>query len=305
MTFFSALLALLLDRLLGEVRYDMHPLVWFGRLAIGWEKRFNQPTYTKATVFLTGLLGLVFLVALPVTLLVFLLLALPAWASWAVQVLVLYFCLGWQSLREHALAVANALQQADIVKAKHSVSMIVSRDCQEMNQQKITAATVESVLENGNDAIFATLLWFFLLGAPAALAHRLVNTLDGMWGYRNDRYEYFGKSAAILDDWLNFIPARLTALSYAVVSQHWRQALSCWHRQAKKHDSPNAGVVMATGAAALGIRVGGAAYYHGKRESRPTFGMGKKTTLQSIYASLSLIHKSIGAWLLIMAALSL
>lgn len=297
--------ALALDRSLGEPSNRWHPLVGFGVLAQWLEKQLNKRHHHPLFNFFLGLLSLLLLVGLPVALLVFLLMHLPIWANMLLQTIVLYFCIGWQSLREHALSIAAPLQQGDIDKARSALSMIVSRDTTHLNEPKIAAATTESVLENGNDALFASLFWFALLGAPAALAHRLVNTLDGMWGYRNRRFEYFGKSAAKLDDLLGYIPARLTALIYALVSAYPKHALYCWWRQANKHDSPNAGVVMATGAGALAIRLGGSACYQGVRQKRPVFGWGQSCKTRHITQSLSLINKSLLAWLIVIAALSL
>jgi adenosylcobinamide-phosphate synthase len=303
MTVFVMTLALVLDYFFGELPNRMHPLVGFGYCANTLERWFNQQRHADLVRFAAGLLSLLLLVMIPVALLVLLLMVLPIWANLLLQTIVLYFCIGWQSLREHALSIAQPLGQGDTEQARHALSMIVSRETSTLNETQIAAATIESVLENGNDALFASLFWFALLGAPAALAHRLVNTLDGMWGYRNDRFEYFGKATARLDDILSYLPARLTALSYALLSHHPKQALTCWWRQASKHDSPNAGVVMATGAGALAVRLGGSACYHGVHEKRPLFGWQRKPMVSDIDLALRLIHKGLLLWLVVLAAL--
>jgi adenosylcobinamide-phosphate synthase len=297
------LMALLLDYYLGELPNRWHPLVWFGHSAHWLETRLNLSQAKPMARFIAGTGSVVLLVGAPVALLIGLLMLLPLWANILLNLLVLYFCLGWQSLRTHALAIATPLAQQKRDEARAALSMIVSRDTATLSERQIAAATVESVLENGNDAIFATIFWFALLGAPAALAHRLVNTLDGMWGYRNDRFEYFGKTAARLDDLLGYLPARLSALSYALVSRNTQLSLTCWWRQASKHDSPNAGVVMAAGAGALKLRLGGSAIYHGVREQRPVFGIGKAPKEQDIQSALRLINKSLIAWLVVLVAL--
>ena len=175
---------------------------------------------------------------------------------------------------------------------------MVSRDTAKMDTRAVAAAAVESVLENGNDAVFGALFWFLVAGAPGVLLFRLSNTLDAMWGYRTPRYLYFGWAAARLDDVLNFVPARLTALTYALIGKT-RSALRCWRLQAPAWDSPNAGPVMAAGAGALELGLGGGAYYHGQWEERPPLGMGSPPNASSIYAALQLVRSGVALWLLL------
>ena len=228
----AALAAVLLDRLLGEVR-RFHPLVGFGNLATAVEKRLNNRHLPA------GLLAWA-LVVLPFVALAF---ALRPLAPFAVDVALLYFALGAQSLCEHAEAIAKPLQDGRLDEARQRVGWIVSRDTSALDESGVAKAGMESVLENGNDAIFGTLFWFALLGGPGALLFRLANTLDAMWGYRTERYNLFGRPAARIDDALNWLPARLTALTYALLG-HTRQALACWRTQAPGWDSPNAGPVV-------------------------------------------------------------
>lgn len=288
----AAIAALLLDALLGEPR-RLHPLIGFGALARGIEHRLH------AARRFAGLLAWVIAV-LPIT-------GLAAWLTWRAashsllvwalwSVLVLYLCVGHRSLREHALPVAKALRDGRVYDARQAVGRMVSRDVHVLDASQVAGAATESVLENGNDAVFGTLFWFLLLGAPGAVLYRLANTLDAMWGYRTPRYERFGWAAARIDDALNFLPARLTALSYAVFGRSAR-ALQCWRAQAPAWDSPNAGPVMAAGAGALGVRLGGAAPYHGQWETRPTLGEGDAPDADSIERALGLVLRSVILWL--------
>ncbi|HEY6927429.1 MAG TPA: CobD/CbiB family cobalamin biosynthesis protein, partial [Steroidobacteraceae bacterium] len=153
------------------------------------------------------------------------------YADYVVSIATLYFALGHQSLRDHVQRVHEALMRGDLAKAREKVGYIVSRDTGQMDVQAVASAAVESVLENGNDAVFGALFWFLIAGAPGVLFYRLANTLDAMWGYRTSQYLYFGWAAARLDDVLNFVPARLTALTYALIG-HTRSALRCWRLQA-------------------------------------------------------------------------
>jgi adenosylcobinamide-phosphate synthase len=281
----AALSAVLLDRLLGEVSH-FHPLVGFGNLAAAIEKRLNLRSQAS------GMLAWILVVGPWV--------ALAFWlrpqAPFAIDIVLLYFALGAQSLCEHAEAIAKPLREGHLEAARQRVSWIVSRETSALDGSGVAKAGVESVLENGNDAIFGTLFWFALLGGPGAVLFRLANTLDAMWGYRTERYNLFGRFAARFDDALNFIPARLTALTYALLG-HTRTALACWRTQAPAWDSPNAGPVMAAGAGSLGVLLGGTAIYHGHEESRPPLGVGPAPVAEDLNRAINLIQRSLWLWL--------
>lgn len=292
------LAALLFDRLLGEPR-RWHPLVGFGKLAAGIERRLNCSTHSPVRLRINGVLAWSVAVIAPCSALALLLFVLPALHE-AIEVLVLYFALGMQSLSEHAARVRQALQANDLALARARVGEIVSRDTAAMQPQDVACAGIESVLENGSDAVFGALFWFAVAGAPGALLYRLANTLDAMWGYRTQRFLHFGWAAARLDDLLNLIPARLTALTYALLG-NTRTALQCWREQARAWDSPNAGPVMASGAGSLTVRLGGAANYHGISEMRPALGAGDAPRAEDIARAIALVRR--GAWLWIAALL--
>jgi len=283
-----ALLAVLLDQGLKEPR-RWHPLVGFGRWA-GWvEGRLYGASRLR------GALAVVLAVAPPALLLAGGVQLLGPYA-WAGEALLLYLTLGAASLEQHAMAVRRALEQGDLVLAREQVGRIVSRDPSQLDAAGVSRAGVESVLENGNDAAFGALFWFFVAGAPGAVAFRLANTLDAMWGYKNERYQRFGWAAARLDDGLNWIPARLTALTYLLLGKSaaaWR----CWRSQAPAWDSPNAGPVMAAGAGALGVRLGGPAVYHGQTEQRPVLGEGNEAGAADIGRAVTLVKRGMGLWL--------
>lgn len=286
----GGLAAVLLDRLLGEP-HRFHPLVGFGRLANAMERfAYGPADASTASRRLRGALAVFFLIA-PLVALLALVPAGPV--GFVVDVLMLYFALGLQSLHDHARPVARALRAGNETEARERVSRMVSRDSAALD---ITAATTESVLENGNDGVFGALFWFAVAGAPGALLYRLANTLDAMWGYRNDRYLHFGWAAARLDDALNYIPARLTALTYAVLGRT-RSALACWCKQAPGWDSPNAGPVMAAGAGALGVVIGGPARYADEWHERPVLGAGRAPTLDDIERALRLVRHGVWLWL--------
>ncbi len=288
-------LGLLLDRLLGEPR-RWHPLVGFGRLANALEAAFRKgsPGHVVGNR-LRGVLAWALLV-LPLPLACAWLLALlPLPAALAGHTLLLWFALGGRSLEEHALAVARPLAAGDLAEARQRLSWLVSRETARLDAADISRATVETALENGNDAVFGALFWAALLGGPGALAFRFANTLDAMWGYRDERRVYFGWCAARADDLLGFVPARLTALTYALLGRG-AQALHCWRTQAPAWSSPNAGPVMAAGAGALGVSLGGAAIYHGRVERRPVLGSGPAPVAADIGRALGLVRRGSMLW---------
>ncbi|HJW02997.1 MAG TPA: adenosylcobinamide-phosphate synthase CbiB [Azospira sp.] len=291
----AALLGVGLDRLLGEPRRG-HPLVAFGRWANLLEKALRPPPAAASRAALRGFGLLAWCCAvLPLALLGAWAASTP-WLGLLAHAGLLYFALGARSLKEHADAVAVPLAGGDLATARQKVGYMVSRDTSALDEPGVAKACVESVLENGNDAIFGTLFWFALLGGPGALLFRLANTLDAMWGYKNERFLHFGWAAARLDDLLNWLPARLTALTYAWLG-NTRQALDCWKAQAPTWESPNAGPVMAAGAGSLGVLLGGAAIYHGQEELRPPLGAGRPAAAFDIDRASSLVQRGVAIWL--------
>ncbi len=293
------LVAVLLDRWLGEPR-RWHPLVGFGRLAALVERLLNRLPERHARSICSGFLGVLILV-LPVLMVAELLRwTLNGWAYLLLQAVVLYFVLSIRGLTEHGRAVSDALHSGDLESAREQVGRIVSRKASELDEHGVAAAASESMLENGADAVFASLFWFLVAGIPGVLLHRMVNTLDAMWGYRNERYLYFGRVAARLDDVMNWVPARLTALTYALLG-NTRLAWHCWRTQAPDWDSPNAGPVMAAGAGALAVSLGGPSPYASGIKQRPVLGQGPEASADTVDGALRLVWKGVWLWLVVLA----
>jgi adenosylcobinamide-phosphate synthase len=305
MLLLSIVIAFTVDRFFSEPR-KYHPLVYFGEWADYLERQFNQNQVSKINgiVAVTCAISPIFLLAIFVDHI--------SRGHEVIHIIVsgivLYVAIGWQSLLMHAKKIITPLMNKDLRTAREALSMIVSRDTKELNERNIAKAATESVLENGADAIFSALFWFCIFGIPGVVVYRLSNTLDAMWGYKNERFIKFGWCAARLDDVLNFIPARLTAFTYAVLGK-FSLSIMCWRKQAFSWKSPNAGPVMAAGAGALNVSLGGWATYHGEQQHRALLGPVEtdqtSADANSIVQACSLVNRSVVLWLLAIALLAI
>ena len=297
------LLAVLLDCVFGEVS-RWHPLVGFGNLAKRIELFFYPPedNVHPENRFPPGVLSVITAIV-PIALIIWMLASIP-YIGWFVEVAILYLAIGGCSLAEHARYISRPLFRGDLDEAREKTGWIVSRETRDLSKDQVIRATVESVLENGNDAVFGAMFWFIVAGAPGVVIYRLANTLDAMWGYKNDKYIFFGRAAAYLDDILNWIPARLAALTYALQG-NWREGLHCWQTQARYYKSRNGGAVMAAGAGALGFTLGGKSTYHGKELESPVLGAGRLPETMDIERSIHLVICGTCYWVAIALFLSL
>ncbi len=255
--------ALILDALLGEPRilWDRlpHPAVLMGRL-VGWcDRRFNRGQSLR-------LRGVTVAMALVVTGLGFgwLIHALPDHG--VVEAITLAILLAQKSLVEHVRAVATALRRS-VPEGRAAVAMIVGRDTTDMTGPDIARAAIESGAENLSDGVVAPVFWYLVLGLPGIIAYKLINTADSMIGHMTPRYLHFGWAAARLDDVLNLIPARLTALLIAL-THGWVDPAPIL-RDAPKHRSPNAGWPESAMAPVLNVALSGPRSYHGERKDYP------------------------------------
>ncbi len=294
-------IAIVLDYYLGEPK-KFHPIVGLGHITKLIERCLWHQTAGK----LIGVFAVAILISslLLLTLIVQFLIADSSWLVILVSSVVLYFCIATRSLSEHGLAVSHALEENDLPQARAALAMIVSRDTAELQQSQIASACCESMLENGSDGVFAAIFWFCLFGLPGVVVYRASNTLDAMWGYKNQRYLQFGWAAARLDDVLNFIPARLVALTYSLLGD-FVKGTHCWMTQGRDWKSPNAGPVMAAGAGSLNIQLGGAAIYGGETDHRSTLGCGAVCGVDDIRRCLQLIKSSLVLWVIIIFIITL
>jgi adenosylcobinamide-phosphate synthase len=270
-----------LDALLGDPR-RFHPVAGFGRAAGSLERGLYRPGRTAGAAYAALAVGVPVLVGVAATLATrrrpLARAALVAAGTWTV--------LGGRTLRHEAAVVSKALRRADIPAARRRLGHLCGRDPSALDEPELARATVESVAENTSDAVVAPLFWGALAGLPGLLGYRAANTLDAMVGHRSPRYERFGTPAARLDDALNLVPARLTALltiaSAPLVRGDRGRAWRIWRRDRNDHPSPNAGQCESSMAGALGVRLGGRNVYFGRVEVRPFLGDGPRPEARHI-----------------------
>lgn len=306
LSFLCLLAALFLDYKFAEPK-RWHPLVGFGGYVTWLEKLLNR----AGSPFQQQVLGMAAtLLAIMPVLFVFIIVQqqLPLVLNLILDIVVLYLCIGWSSLQQHAQWVYQHLADNDLRQARGKLAWIVSRQTDNLDSTQVSQGTVESILENSSDALFASLFWFVVIGPEGAVLHRLVNTLDAMWGYKQSRFLYFGRFAARLDDVLNYLPARLTAYGF-IFSAHslvaGRCGLNCWRKQAKQCESPNGGPVMTAGAGVLNCTLSEGAFYQGEWKAKPQMGTGSAASMQTIPQAIELVKHSLIFWLLSIGAVAI
>lgn len=275
-----AVVAFLLDALIGDPRSKFHPVVLIGKLISLLEKFLRRDTDKPLRKVIKGGV-LVYIVVIVSWLVGF---GIETFANEIpnlaaqifIQALVLSFMIAPRTLADAGREIYWLLESDNLPRARERVGWIVGRDTQNLNEAEITRATVETVAENTVDGVISPLFFFALGGLPLAIFYRAVNTMDSMLGYKNEKYFYFGQIAARLDDVANWIPARLTAILFigaaVILRLDYKNAFAMMKRDASKHPSPNGGYAEATVAGALNIRLGGMNYYFGQPHFRAYMG---------------------------------
>lgn len=277
-------LGFILDLCFGDPLWLPHPVMAIGRLISVLEKLARRLFPATPKGELAG--GAAVAVLVPVIsflvpwLILRLLEILHPWARLAAEILMCYQILAVKSLKDASLAVYRCLAAGELPAARQAVSRIVGRDTASLSAEGVTRAAVETVAENASDGVAAPLFFLALGGAPLGFLYKAVNTMDSMIGYKNQRYLYFGRAAARLDDAANFIPARLCALAMVAAAyflgfdgpKAWR----IFRRDRLNHASPNSAQTEAACAGALGLKLAGDASYFGKLVRKPTIGDGER-----------------------------
>lgn len=276
----ALILGFLLDLAFGDPGWIYHPIRLIGNLIAGAEKPFRAvfPKSEKGELA-AGAFFAVFVVAVSTAvpaLLLFLAAKLSIWLAFALEVFWSFQILAAKSLKTESMRVYEALKEGELEKARKAVSMIVGRDTERLTEEGVAKAAVETVAENSSDGVVAPLIFLAVGGPVLGFFYKSVNTLDSMVGYKNDRYLYFGRFSAKLDDVLNFIPARISGLllvaSSPLAGLDVKGAWRIFKRDRKNHASPNSAQTEAAAAGALGVQLAGDAWYFGKLYKKPTIG---------------------------------
>jgi adenosylcobinamide-phosphate synthase len=272
--------AYLFDWIAGDPEWFPHPVRLIGKGVEAGERLLRRPSQTPTVELVAGgalTFGLVTVAYMGTAKTI-------AWMNGrgralglVMEMLLAWTCLASRSLHDEASAVVAALEADDIVLARKRLARIVGRDTQHLDAREISRAVIETVAESCSDGIIAPLFYMAIGGVPLSMAYKTINTLDSMIGHADERYFYFGKVAARLDDVVNFLPARLTALgttmtAAAIEDASFATALDTWLRDGKKHKSPNAGQPESAMAGALRVRLGGENFYEGEPVVAPLIG---------------------------------
>ena len=270
------LFAFILDLILGDPHWQLHPVRLIGRLIEFLEDNLRK---TKIPLKISGGLLVIFIVGFTLGI-SFLLIKFAYWLNYYSGLLLssvlVYFAIAPRNLYDESMKIYSFLKKGDLESARKSLSMIVGRDTNKLSESEVIRASVETVAENGVDAVISPLFYAMIGGAPLAIVYRAINTMDSMVGYKNKRYIDFGWAAARLDDFVNYIPARLSAilipLSSLIYGKDWFSSFKIAFRDGKKNPSPNSGISEAAVAGALGIQLGGLNYYGGMPSDKPFIG---------------------------------
>jgi len=280
MTLAAIVAGFILDLLFGDPHWLPHPICLIGNLIGFLEKNLRRLLAPGKTALLIGgalmvVIVLVITFAVPYAVLA-LAESVSPWLRFALETVMCYQIFATKCLRDESMKVYTALHSGDLADARVKLSWIVGRDTQNLDAAEVTKGAVETVAENTADGIVAPMLYMFIGGAPLAFLYKGINTMDSMVGYKNDKFIYFGRCAAKLDDLANLIPARITGLVMIVASYflnlNARGAWKIFWRDRYNHLSPNSAMTESVTAGALDIQLGGDHFYFGKLVHKDTIG---------------------------------
>lgn len=277
---FAILAGFMLDLLIGDPRWLPHPICLIGNMISFFEKVLRGIFGKSEKLLLAGGAILVIFVLTFSFCIPFFILSIAEkfniWVAFGLETFMCYQIFATRCLREESMKVYTALKHGDLVEARLKLSWIVGRDTKELTEAEVTKGAVETVAENTADGIIAPMLYMFIGGAPLAFLYKGINTMDSMVGYKNEKYLYFGRCAAKLDDLANYLPARIAGLCMIVAAYllnlDAKRAWSTFKRDRYNHLSPNSAMTESVAAGALGIQLGGGHFYFGKWVHKDTIG---------------------------------
>ena len=296
------------DLIFSEPKRIPHPVVLIGNLISLCEKKLYKEKNTDKIKFFKGAI-LNLLVLLTVFFVVFIIVYISSFIHYYVYIVIsgifVSFTISTEALKKAAMEIYNLLNENKITEARKNVGMIVGRDTENLSEEEISRAVIETVAENIVDGITSPLFYGMIGGAPLAFLYRAVNTMDSMVGYKNEKYLFFGRFSAKLDDVFNFIPARITSLLIIIIAYihpglNGKNAFKSLIKDASKHPSPNGGYTESAAAGALEIRLGGYNYYFGKKHFRAYMGENiKKIDKEKIPGIVSILYLTTFLWVII------
>jgi len=259
----TTILAYTIDRIFGEFNFIKHPIIIIGNLITFFEKRFYKDSILRG---LSLLIFMLVIVGGVVTFLTYLLNFLPTFLNIIITSFIASMFLAHKMLYDCVKEILSAENK------REAISMLVSRDTANMSDSDVYKASIETYAENLSDGVIAPAFYLLLFGLPGIVIYKTINTLDSMVGYRNEKYENYGKVNAILDDVVNFIPSRITAVLIMILGK--QKGIFSFYKDGKKHDSPNAGHPITAMALVVGVKLGGDTSYFGKIKKKASFGVG-------------------------------
>ncbi len=275
--------AFVLDFFLGDPQWFPHPVRFIGRLVKALEKTIRLACKNEKQLLIGG--GVLAAVCVSVVFfMTYIILEIAKtihpWLFFGLNIVLMYFSIAANCLKFEGKRIEGYLLDGDMENSRKYLAYIVGRDVDGLGEPDIVRGTVETVAENTSDGVIAPLLYMLIGGAPLAMAYKAINTMDSMIGYKNEKYLYFGRAAARLDDAANYIPARLTGLLIVAASfflrYDWKGSLRIMRRDGRNHTSPNSGFPEAAAAGAIGVRLGGVNRYFGVPSEKPYIGDPEK-----------------------------
>ncbi len=314
MTLAAITAGFILDFLFGDPHWLPHPICLIGNLIGFLEKRLRSIfAFSNTALLLSG--GLMVIIVLLLTYSVPYIILYEAekvsiWLAFVLETIMFYQIFATKSLRDESMKVYEALKNNDLADARIKLSWIVGRDTQNLTAEEVTKGAVETVAENTSDGVIAPMFFMFIGGAPLAFLYKGINTMDSMVGYKNDKYLFFGRCAAKLDDLANFIPARISGIVMILAAYFLnldsKRAWKTFLRDRYNHLSPNSAMTESVAAGALNIQLGGGHFYFGKWVPKDTIGDNLRAVVpEDIVSVNNLLYMSAVISLLIFALIYL